>query len=149
MNETNLGGSPFSPPDWIGECTDDDRRAIERLRDGQAAAIVAGDAAGYAALCADDVRLMIPAHDPVIGRDAVLRCEENLFRTARFTKFQKFPDRVLVDGGLAVETGLQSVVVEKTSETTGVFASNQKYVHVFRRTSNGWKFAVLTSNACS
>lgn len=131
---------------WLGPFTPEDRDAITALRLGQAAAIERGDAEAYAALCTDDVVLMIPGHELVSGRAAVLEAERRLFRAAQFAGFRKTPTRIERQGDLAVEIGRQEV---KTSAAgAGVFAARQKYMHVFRRTKVGWQFAALMSNGC-
>lgn len=131
---------------WLGPFTPEDRDAIAALRLGQAAAIERGDADAYAALCTDDVVLMIPGHALVSGRAAVLEAERRLFQAARFAGFRKTPARIERQGDLAVELGRQEVT--SSALGTGVFAARQKYMHVFRRTSAGWRFAALMSNAC-
>ena len=123
-----------------------DRLAIERLREGQSEAIRRGDARAYADLCSEDVRLLIPGHDVVAGRDALQEAEEALFRSTRFTGFRKFPLSLDFGGDIAIEVGRQEVEAERAGERNGVFAASQKYTHVFRRTPDGWRFAVLMSN---
>ncbi|MFV8752451.1 NAD(P)H-dependent oxidoreductase [Nannocystaceae bacterium ST9] len=127
---------------------DVDRRAIDELRVAQARAIEAGDAAGYARLCTEDVCLLIPGHDLVQGQAAFLACETALFRSGRFARFEKTPLRVVVEGDIAFEVGRQRVEIADASGPAGVFAPTQKYTHVFRRTPRGWRFALLMSNAC-
>lgn len=133
-------------PEWIGAFSDDDRREIHALRAGQAEAIATGDAGRYAQLCASDVQLMIPGRDIVSGRDAFLACEEELLAGAPVTKFEKHPIRVERHGDLVVEIGRQRVAAEGAGEEA--FRPAQKYTHVFRRTAQGWRFALLMSNSC-
>lgn len=133
-------------PVWLGPFTEEDRREIGALRDAQAAAIQQGDAEAYARLCTDDIHLMIPGHDVISGRERFLACEAELFRGASFASFKKTPERIERSGDLAVEVGRQEVAMRRGG-TTGVFAARQKYTHVFRRTAQGWRFAVLMSNA--
>ena len=135
------------PPRWIGEFSDQDRQAITLLRTGQADAIVAGDTAAYAALCADDIQLLIPGKDLQEGIDAFVEAEIALFGSARFTAFRKFPSRVERCGHLAIETGRQEITLHsKTDQRGGAFSARQKYTHVFRHTEQGWRFAILMSN---
>lgn len=138
---------PADGPEWIGEFTAADKREIAALREGQPRAILAADAAAYADLCTEDVLLMVPGREPVQGRAAFLRAERELFAGAVFESFEKTPVRVERSSGLIVEAGHQRVCV-RTRETgqTGVYAANQKYLHVYRHTPNGWRFAVLSSN---
>ncbi len=132
---------------WSGEFSEADRRQIGTLRAGQAEAIVAGDAAAYAALCTDDIQLLIPGGDVVSGRAAFLQVEEALFRSAVFASFRKFPLRIERGGNLAVEVGRQEVRMMQSNHASGVFCTRQKYTHVFRLTAEGWRFALLMSNA--
>lgn len=133
-------------PAWQGEFTDIDRQEINCLRDSQAAAIVAGDAQAYAALCTEDVQLLIPGRDMISGRVAFLQAEEAIFRNARFNRFRKSPVCVQRSGDLVVEVGRQSVDMQYSDRNEGIFSRSQKYTHVFRRTGNGWRIAVLMSS---
>jgi FMN-dependent NADH-azoreductase len=135
-------------PHWIGEFSDVDLRQINALRGGQADAIVKGDARAYSELCADDVQLLIPGRAAVVGRTAFLEAEEQLFRHATFASFRKKPLSVERSGNLAVEVGLQEVAMADEGNKGGVYASRQKYTHVFRLCESGWRFAVLMSNPC-
>jgi FMN-dependent NADH-azoreductase len=134
-------------PHWIGDFSVQDRQALTLLRTGQADAIVAGDQAAYAALCADDIQLLIPGKDLVAGIDAFVAAEKALFSSARFTAFRKFPARVERSGNLAIETGRQEISLHGTGNNRqGAFSAHQKYTHVFRLTEQGWRFAILMSN---
>lgn len=135
-------------PRWIGEFSDDDRRQIDALRAGQADAIVRGDARAYGDLCAIDIRLMIPGHEIVSGRDAFLAAEKALFSRATFADFRKTPLSIERDGSLAVEVGLQEITMAGAGGEGGVYSARQKYTHVFRLSDAGWRFAVLMSNPC-
>ncbi|HEX2101592.1 MAG TPA: nuclear transport factor 2 family protein [Candidatus Synoicihabitans sp.] len=128
-------------PQWIGAFTPEDRAQIEALRLGQAAAIETGDADAYARLCADDIHLMLPGRDIVAGREQLHQFQAALFRETKYDGMRKFPVRVERSGDLAVEIGRQELAAK-----TGTFAGKQKYTHVMRRTSDGWRFAVLMSN---
>lgn len=138
----------FAAPAWLGPFTAEDRRELTALRAAQAAAIRRGDAEAYAALCTDDIQLMIPSHARVAGRGPFLACEARLFAGASFASFRKFPAQVELGGDLAVEVGRQEVTMAGGADPAGVFAARQKYTHIFRRTPQGWRFAVLMSNAC-
>lgn len=135
-------------PRWIGEFSEEDVRQINALRGGQADAIVKGDARAYSELCAEDIRLLIPGHQALVGRTAFLEAEEHLFRHATFASFRKKPVSVERSGSLAVEVGLQEVAMADDGNKGGVYASRQKYTHVFRLSESGWRFAVLMSNPC-
>jgi FMN-dependent NADH-azoreductase/ketosteroid isomerase-like protein len=137
---------PAESPVWLGEFGDQDKNEISRLRASQAEAIVAGDASAYAALCTEDIQLLIPARDLILGKDAFLQAEEALFRSAKFVSFRKTPVRVERSGNLAIEVGRQEVQMQNQDHSGGVFSARQKYTHMFRRTSQGWRFALLMSN---
>lgn len=140
-----LCGLPQDPV-WVGDSSDQDRIAIGHLRAGQADAIVAGDANAYAALCTEDIQLLIPAHELISGKGAFLQAEEALFRRAKFMSFRKIPLRVERSGDLAIEVGRQEAQMQSREHAGGVFSARQKYTHVFRRTDRGWRFALLMSN---
>jgi FMN-dependent NADH-azoreductase len=125
-----------------------DHAMLADLRRGQAAAILARDAEAYAALCTDDVCLLLPGIDLVQGRAALLERERELLRDCSIVRFDKTPERVIVEGDTAIEVGRQVVELADAGAATGVFARTQKYTHVLRRGPNGWRFAVLMSNAC-
>jgi uncharacterized protein (TIGR02246 family) len=126
---------------YIGDFTPEDRAQIEALRLGQAAAIEKGDADAYARLCAEDIHLLLPGREIVAGRDQLHQFQVALFRETKFEGMRKFPLRVERSGDLAVEVGRQEL-----ASKTGSFATKQKYTHVMRKTSAGWRFAVLMSN---
>jgi FMN-dependent NADH-azoreductase len=134
-------------PQWLGAFTAEDREEIAALRAGQATAIQNRDAEAYARLCADDIQLMVPGHDIVSGRQHLLDWETKIFRGAHFASFKKTALRVERSGDIAVEIGRQELVTSEGSNATGVFASRQKYSHVFRKTAQGWRFIVLMSNS--
>jgi FMN-dependent NADH-azoreductase len=131
---------------WQGEFSENDKQQISFLRAGQADAIIKGDAYAYAELCTDDIQLLIPSHDVVSGRAALLEVEESIFSSAKFASFRKFPFHIERSGNLAVEIGRQEVVMQKHTGADGVFSARQKYTHVFRLTPQGWRFALLMSN---
>ncbi len=143
----------FSPPavardegGWCGSFTVRDRAEIVELRDRQVRAILVGDADAYAALCVDDIVLMLQGRGMVIGREDFRRCEADLLRRTRFTALRQMPVRIEREGSLAVETGTQDSVVEGASAESANYLAQRKYTHVLRKTANGWRFAVLMSN---
>ena len=136
----------LEPPVWLGTFSARDRDEIEQLRSGQANAIMAGDAEAYAALCSEDIQLLIPTRELAAGKERFLEAQQALFRSARFCNFRKTPVRVERSGDLAVEVGRQQVQMETQGQVQGIFAAHQKYTHVFRHTPDGWRFAVLMSN---
>lgn len=135
-----------SEPEWSGPVSDQDRVEISNLRSQQAAAIVAGDAAKYGDLCVRDIQLAIPGGHLVTGLDRFIAAEEALFEQASFRRFLKKPVSVHVSGDLAVEVGYQDVDAAGANIGGGAFSSRQKYVHVMERTTDGWRYKVLSSN---
>ncbi|MCE2030286.1 NAD(P)H-dependent oxidoreductase [Sessilibacter corallicola] len=133
---------------WIGSFSDNDKAEITRIRSAQAHAIIEGNAEHYATLCTDDIQLLIPSHDPISGINAFVKAEQELFENTVFSRFIKFPIRIEKSGNLAVEVGTQEVLVEGPLNAQGVFASRQKYSHVYKKTSEGWRYSVLMSNQC-
>lgn len=131
---------------FVGPLDEDDRQQIAALRQAQAAAIVDGDAEAYAALCTDDIQLLIPGKDLISGRDAFLDAERALFARASFSSFEKYPLRLEREGGMAVEIGRQEATTDLQNGAGGVYSARQKYTHILRRTAAGWRFAVLMSN---
>ncbi|MDX3774006.1 NAD(P)H-dependent oxidoreductase [Chromatiaceae bacterium AAb-1] len=139
--------SPDQSPAWLGEFSEQDKKEISYLRARQAEVITAGDAGAYAELCTEDIQLLIPARDLVSGKNAFLQAEEALFRSAKFVNFRKIPLSVERSGNLAIEVGRQEAQMQHQDQSEGVFSANQKYMHVFRHTCQGWRFALLMSNA--
>ncbi len=135
-------------PKWIGEITAEEKKEIGLVRAQQTQAIIDGDAASYANVCTEDVQLMIPGHDIIMGREKLQIAEEQLFQKASFVKFQKYPEKIERSGSIVVETGRQEVEMENCSERNGVYSTYQKYTHIYRLTSKGWRYAVLMSNPC-
>ncbi len=132
--------------EWRGVFSAQDRAEIHALRAAQASAIMAGDAAAYAALCAEDITLMLQGREMARGRAAFLECETALFRAARFRSIRQKPLRIEREGALAVETGASEVELEGVSSESADYRARRKYTHVLRKTLEGWRFAVLMSN---
>lgn len=121
-----------------------DLDAIASLRGRVIEAIVAGDAAAYADLCTEDVRLL-HADAPLITGRAELRAHNAaIFEAVTVTSLELSPVKVYGVGDLAYEVGTQALSV---SPETPHFSSARKYVHVLRRAPDGqWRFAALISN---
>ena len=132
-------------PHWIGTFTVEDRTAIDALRAGQADAVQRGDAQAYANLCADDICWMFPGHDVVTGRADFLEAQSRLNRAVKVGTMLKLPLRVERAGDLAIEVGRQELT--KTDDSSRALPPRQKYTHVFRKTAQGWRFALLMSNS--
>ncbi len=133
-------------PEWVGSFSESEKHEISHIRSAQSEAITDGNATRYAELCTDDIQLLIPSYDAISGIDNFLKAEQALFSSATFDSFIKYPIRIERSNNLAVEIGRQEVVTRNQSNKQGVFASSQKYMHVFRKTNNGWRFAILMSN---
>ena len=69
-----------------------------------------------------------------------------MFSNANFIRFHKVPLRVERSGDLAIEVGSQEVQMQGQEPAEGVYSAYQKYTHLFRRTDQGWRFALLMSN---
>lgn len=131
---------------WNRDFSKNEQEEISLLRDKQTQAIINGDAHFYANLCTEDVTLMIPGHDMIIGRTEFYQAEEKLFNHSSFSSFKKYPTSIERQGNIAIEFGRQEVIMNNTSNNTGVFSAKQKYMHVFRLTKQGWQYASLMSN---
>jgi FMN-dependent NADH-azoreductase len=107
-------------------------------------AIVAGDAAAYAALCTEDVRLLHSGVPLITGRAELEAHNAAIFEAVTVTGLELSPVEVNGVGDLAYEVGTQQLSIEPAIPG---FASSRKYVHVLRRGADGqWRFAVLISN---
>ena len=126
------------------DLTQQDIAAIDELRDTLVGAIVAGDAAAYAELCIEDVRLLHEGSPIVTGRSALEAHNAAIFEAISVTSLLLTPVEIYGAGDLAYEVGTQEVTIEPASPQ---FAGSRKYVHVFRRGSDGeWRFAALMSS---
>jgi FMN-dependent NADH-azoreductase len=124
--------------------TDADLVAIASLRTAVTAAILAGDAAAYAALCTDDVRLLHPGTPLITGQSELEAHNAAVFEAVTVTSLTLTPVEVYGEGDLAYEVGTQQLSIEPTMAG---FSASRKYVHVMRRDPDGrWRFAALISN---
>ena len=135
----------------IGGCADgalgltpEDLAAIDELRDAVTSAIIAGDAVGYANLCTDDVRLLHAGSPIISGRAELEAHNAAVFEAVTVTSLMLTPVEIYGTGDLAYEVGTQKLASEPTVPE---FAGSRKYVHLFRRGSDGkWRFSALMSN---
>ena len=126
------------------ELTPDDYVAIDELRDLVTDAIVAGDAAAYAELCTEDVRLLHAGSPIITGRAELEAHNAAMFEAVAVTSLVLTPVEIHGTGNVAYEVGTQELTIEPTVPE---FAGSRKYVHVFRRGNDGeWRFAALMSN---
>lgn len=140
--------NPIADEVWQGQFSSEDQQAINTLRNGQSQAIINGEAEAYANLCMDNIHLLIPGHDMIIGREKFMQTENALFDRTSFTAFDKYPTRIQRHGNHIVEIGYQRVTTRGSSEKKGVYSASQKYMHNYQLTDNGWKYTVLMSNDC-
>jgi FMN-dependent NADH-azoreductase len=124
--------------------TSDDLRAIDELRDSLVNAIEAGDAVAYAGLCNDDVQLLHAGSQIISGTAELEAHNAEIFEAVSVSSLVLTPVVIYGSGDLAYEVGTQALTIEPT---VSEFAGSRKYVHVFRRGSDGeWGFAALISN---
>jgi FMN-dependent NADH-azoreductase len=133
-------------PKWIGEFSLEDRQGINFLREKQIYAIENGDANVYRDLCTDDILLMLQGNDVVVGKIDFYESELKLLSNVKFESIRQIPIRVERQGNLAVEVGRQELIVAPSADSPKDYKSHRKYSHVMRKTSDGWRFAVLMSN---
>lgn len=121
-----------------------DLEALGSLRTKLVEAIVTGDAAAYASLCTEDVKLL-HSNAPLIRGKAELEAHNAaIFQAVSVTHLELSPVDIVGIGDLAYEVGTQSLSIEPSIPE---FRNSRKYVHVLRRGSDGqWRFAVLISN---
>ncbi len=126
------------------ELTAEDIAAIANLRDALTNAIIAGDAATYASLCTEDVRLLHAGSPIITGRAELEAHNAAIFETVTVKSLKLTAVKVYGTGDLAYEVGTQQLTIEPAVST---FVGSRKYVHVFRRGADGkWRFATLMSN---
>ena len=130
--------------DRVVELSPADYGAIDDLRDSVTNAIVAGDAAAYAELCTEDVRLLHAGSPIISGRAELETHNAAMFEAVAVTSLVLTPVEIYGTGDVAYEVGTQELTIEPTVPE---FAGSRKYVHVFRRGGDGeWRFAALMSN---
>jgi uncharacterized protein (TIGR02246 family) len=119
-------------------------QAIADLRTALVQAIEGGDAARYAFLCTEDVRLLHPGAPLVTGLAELQAHNAAVFGAVKVIKLALSPVVVYGEGDLAYEVGTQELAIEPSMPG---FRSARKYVHVLRRGTDGrWRFAALMSN---
>ncbi len=132
------------PADRLPNLSGADLDAIASLRQAVIDAIVAGDAAAYADLCTEDVRLLHANAPLITGRAELQAHNAAMFEAVTVTSLELSPVDVYGVGDLAYEVGTQELSI---SPDMPGFSSSRKYVHVLERDPDGrWRFAVLISN---
>jgi len=135
-------------PQWIGPFASSDAAAIEALRAGQVEAILLGDPERYADLCTPEVRTILPGRPPASGLDAFRGMARGLLGGTRFHALRKWPQRIELQGDLAIETGIQEVRSSPVATSPGAESiARQNYLQAMRRTGDGWKFDLLMTNS--
>ena len=130
--------------DRTAEFTADDLTAINELRGSITNAIVAGNAVAYASLCTEDVQLLHAGSPIVTGRAELEAHNAAMFESVSVISLALTPLEIYGTGDLAYEVGTQELTIEPRLPE---FAGSRKYIHVFRRGSDGeWRFAALMSN---
>ena len=122
----------------------EDLDAIASLRREVTEAIVNGDAAAYAELCTEDVRLLHTNAPLITGRAELREHNAAIFEAIAVTHLELSPVDIYGVGDLAYEVGTQELAINPAMRG---FSSSRKYVHVLRRGLDGqWRFAALISN---
>ena len=120
-----------------------DKAAIKELREALVRAIVAGDAAAYAACYAPDGVVMHPDSPFVRGTAALLEYTKAVFDAVKVTRLVLTPMSVTGEGGVAFETGVQDCGIEPPNEH---FKEKRQYLHAYQRQEDGaWKIAAAMS----
>lgn len=110
------------------------RAAIEANNARLIAAFVAGDAAGAAALFADDAVLMLPGLDALHGRAAIKQALAGAFAAVRYRSIDARIEEVQFFGDYALERGTTVMVYEAGGQT---FTDRGKYIVAWTRGPGG------------
>lgn len=116
------------------------RQEIERIGREFSAAYNRGDAAGVAALYAEDARLMPPGHAAITGRAAIQAFWQGA-RESGLGQVTLRTEEVAASGDLAYEVG--SAAIQAQTPDGQAVADTLKYLVVWKRhTSGAWQLAV-------
>jgi uncharacterized protein (TIGR02246 family) len=110
------------------------RAAIEANNARLIAAFVAGDAAGAAALFADDAVLLLPGIDAIEGRAAIEQALAGAFGAVRYRSIVADIDEVQFFGDYALERGTTVMTYEAGGQT---FVDRGKYMVAWTRGPGG------------
>ena len=117
----------------------EDQYAIEALRDSLVRAILLGDAEAYANSYSPDGIVMHPDTPLVQGSSALLEYAKAMFAAVKVTRLVLKPIRVVGEGRVAYEVGVQEAAVEPPNEH---FKKDRQYLHAYERQEDGtWKVA--------
>ena len=121
----------------------EDQDAIEALRDSLVRAILAGDAEAYANSYAPDGIVMHPEAPLVQGSSALLEYAKAMFAAVRVTRLVLQPIRLVGEGRVAYEVGVQEASIEPPNAQ---FKKDRQYLHAYERQVGGtWKVAAAMS----
>ena len=121
----------------------DDKGAIEALRESLVRAILDGDAQAYANSYAPDGIVMHPDALLVQGSSALLEYAKAMFAAVKVTMLVLKPIRVVGEGSVAYEVGVQEAAIEPPNEQ---FKNDRQYLHAYERQEDGtWKVASAMS----
>jgi len=121
----------------------EDQNAIDALRNGLVRAILGGDARAYANSYAPNGIVMHPDAPMVQGSSALLEYAKAMFAAVKVTRLVLKPIRVVGEGSVAYEVGIQEVAIEPPTEQ---FKNDRQYLHAYERQEDGtWKVASAMS----
>ena len=122
---------------------DEDRAAIDVLREQLRKSILEGDVAGYTACFAEDGVLMHPESPQVRGRGAIEQYATSMFDNVEVSRLNLTPVSVMGDGKYAYEIGTQECQVEPALPG---FKLERQHLHVYERGDDGsWHVAAAMS----
>ena len=123
--------------------SDDDRRAIDALRERLRASIVSGDVDQYVTCFAEDGIIMHPETPQVRGRSSIAEYAAGFFENVRVPMLNFTPVSVIGDGRYAYEVGTQECEVEPALPG---FKRQRQHLHVYERGEDGsWYVAAAMS----
>jgi uncharacterized protein (TIGR02246 family) len=114
-----------------------DRQQIQAAAGRIWMAVANGNAAGALAEYADDAIVLGPGTPMLEGKPAVTKAITETFQTVSFKDVTGKILDIQVGGDLAVETGTYSWTIVPPSG--GPMPDKGKYIHVWARSSAGWK----------
>ena len=115
------------------------QEAVDKAHDQWLEAMKANDPAALGRLVTDDVVLMPPHGEPIVGRHAVVEWFANVVRQARTKDVNVTQREVMVAGDLAIERGSFTWKVAPAGRTSDV-EDRGNFVAIWKRQSDGsWK----------
>lgn len=123
----------FLPSSALGQKASDVEAAIHRGTAAWAAAWNAGDAAGIAALYAEDAVVMAPGGEPAKGRAAIQEAMMGALQATGGSQMKIEPLEIMAGDGMAVEVGR---FVETAAD--GSHRDHGRYVAVWKNVGGKW-----------